>query len=569
MKKKKILSTATVLALVASMAVPTVSMTGCGSKSGAGSEDETVTLTVYSQLANYSGIQAGWAADVLKDKFNVELNIIPDSDGVFETRMESGDLGDLVLWGADTDQYQQAISAGLLYDWNEDDLLADYGPYIKENMAAALEKNQGLSEDGTLYGFGHDVATSSEDHSNFFYTWDVRWDLYKQLGYPEVKDLDGLVDLFKQMQEICPTDDNGNPTYAVSLWPDWDGEMVMYVKSMATAYYGYDELGVGLYDPQTGEYYDELEENGPYLTCLKFFNTLYQQGLLDPDSMTATYDTMLEKVQNGGTFFSIFNYAGSLAYNTDAHTSAGTVMESMVPTDAHPIVYGMNVQGSNRVWTIGANSEYPELCMEIINYMATPEGRLTMEYGPQGVTWDYDEEGNTYFTDLGKSCHADTNTKMEEPYDGTFADGQLKIGNTTWAIDAENPDSNGESYNSDNWASNITEAGSDIEQDWRDHYGFDTFNEYLESTAYVLSPGTSYTPSTKTDELKNTWEQVKTCVVEGSWNAIYAKSDEEFDKIVADMTAQAESYGYADCVSWCENEAATRRALEEEVTAGK
>ena len=54
------------------------------------------------------------------------------------------------------------------------------------------------------------------------------------------------------MKEICPTDELGNETYAASLWPDWDGNMVMYVKAMATAYYGYDELGFGLYNPTNG-----------------------------------------------------------------------------------------------------------------------------------------------------------------------------------------------------------------------------------------------------------------------------------------------------------------------------
>ena len=76
------------------------------------------------------------------DKFNVKLNIIPDSDGVYETRMESGNLGDLVLWGNDSDEYQQAVSKGMLFDWNEDDILSDYGPYIKQNMPYALEKMQ-------------------------------------------------------------------------------------------------------------------------------------------------------------------------------------------------------------------------------------------------------------------------------------------------------------------------------------------------------------------------------------------------------------------------------------------
>ena len=37
--------------------------------------DETVTLNVYSQLANYEGEQIGWFAQIMKDKFNVKLNI--------------------------------------------------------------------------------------------------------------------------------------------------------------------------------------------------------------------------------------------------------------------------------------------------------------------------------------------------------------------------------------------------------------------------------------------------------------------------------------------------------------
>ena len=99
------------------------------------------------------------------------------------------------------------------------------------------------------------------------YSWDLRWDLYSQLGYPEIKNLDDLLAVFKKMKEICPTDELGNETYAASLWPDWDGNMVMYVKALATAYYGYDELGFGLYNPTNGEFYDALDENGPYIEC--------------------------------------------------------------------------------------------------------------------------------------------------------------------------------------------------------------------------------------------------------------------------------------------------------------
>lgn len=561
---KKLLS----MLLVSSMVVGTTSvMTGCGS-----SEDDTVVLDVYSQLANSSGMQTGWSADILLDKCNVKLNIIPDADGVFETRMESGDLGDIVVWANDNDKYPLAVKNNLLYNWEEDNLLSEYGPDIEKNMPDALKKNKELTStitDGasdTLYGFGHNVASSSADHESFFYTWDIRWDLYKQLGYPKVKDLEDYEQLLKDMQKICPTDDAGNKVYAVSLWPDWDDAMVMYVKAAATAYYGYDELGLGLYDPQTGKYHDALEENGPYLTMLKFFNNLYQDDLLDPDSMTQTYDEMIAKVQNGGTLFSIFNYSGSLGYNSKEHTAAGKMMYCMKPEDATPIVYGMNTQGGDRIWSIGANTEYPELCMEVINYLSTPEGRMVMEYGPKGECWEYDENGNTVFTELGAKCRADKNTKMGEKYEGSFQDGALQINNTTWSIDATNPDSNGETYNSTNWKSNLAEAGSEIEQDWRDYTGSTGINDYMEKGKYVVAPGTSYTKGIKDDTLKTTWSQVTTCIKNESWKAIYAKTDKEFDKIVSEMTKDADKYGYDACLDWSLNEASIRKGLEDALT---
>ena len=36
-------------------------------------DGEPITLNVYSQLANYSGLQAHWSADLLLDKYNVRI----------------------------------------------------------------------------------------------------------------------------------------------------------------------------------------------------------------------------------------------------------------------------------------------------------------------------------------------------------------------------------------------------------------------------------------------------------------------------------------------------------------
>jgi len=561
---KKLLS----VLLASSMVIGSASaLTGCGSK-----KNEVIKLNVYSQLANFSGKQIGWSADILKKKFNVELNIIPEGDGVFETRMTSGNLGDIVVWGADNDKYPLAVKNNLLFGWEDDNVLDEYGPYIKKNMPDALKKNKELTKTITngasdkLYGFGANVALNSKDHESFFYTWDTRWDLYKKLGYPKVKNLQDYHKMLKNMQKLCPSDDSGNKVYAVSLWPDWDDAMVMYVKAMATAYYGYDELALGLYDPTNGKYHDALEENGPYLEMLKWFNDLYQDGLIDPDSMTQTYDEMIAKVQNGGTLFSIFNYSGSLGYNTKEHTSAGKLMYCMKPEDASPIVYGMNTQGGDRIWSIGAKTEYPEKCMEIINYLSTPEGRMTMEYGPKGYTWDYDDQKHAYLTDVGVKCQNDKNTTMGGGYKGSYHDGELQINNVTWSLDASNPDSDGETYNKESWASYNATPSSDIEKDWRDKTGCTTINEYMEKGKYTVAPGTSFSKETQDTTLKTTWNQVTTEIKNSSWKAIYAKSDKKFDSIVAGMKKSAKKYGYDKCVEWSRNQASRRKALEDAIT---
>lgn len=528
--------------------------------------EETVTLTVFSPGANYSGELIGWFAQVMKEKFNVVLNLVPDPDGtVYTTRMESGDLGDLVLWINNGDNYQAAVEKELLLDWNEDDILAEYGPYIAEHMQAALEKNTNISG-GTTYGIGHDIGVSATDISGFMYDWSTRWDLYKEIGYPEINNLDDFANALIEMQKVEPENESGKKTYAVSLFSDWDGDLMMFAKSLVTAYYGYDEFGFGFYDTVEQKFIPAIVEDSPYINTLKFYNKLYQAGALDPDSETQGFANCLEDYQNGVAFFTQFDYLGSDVFNSTTNLDAGKAMLTLAPAEATPINYGQNIYGGDYVWSIGDNSEYPELCMAIINWLATPEGRMTQLYGPKDVCWYYDENGKTHFTELGAACATDGNTEMTDGYSGMFKDGLSNL-HVTWQVDAQNLDSNGETFNCDNWESNQNKAVSAIEQDWIDVNGSSNANEYLGSREYKLSLGTTYAPTPKSDELLVTWNQVAECVKSLSWSAIYASSDEEFNSLIAEMIEKANTYGLADCIAYQEGEAVLRKAAEDAAMA--
>ncbi len=170
-------------------------------------------------------------------------------------------------------------------------------------MEKALEKNRKIS-DGHVYGFGYDVATESGEYGDFDYHPDIRWDLYEQIGKPEVTELEDYVDILKQMKEICPTSDSGKETYGVSPFSDWDGDMMMFAKSTCTNFFGMDEFGVGLY----------RVSDGSYLWVLHFYNELYRNDLLAPESRTQGYGGCTEDYQDGAAFFCIFAWLAASQY---------------------------------------------------------------------------------------------------------------------------------------------------------------------------------------------------------------------------------------------------------------
>ena len=557
---------ATIL-LVLIMAVSAFALTACNTPGGS-DEREIVQLVVFSQLANFSGtMSTGWAAEILRDKFGVELLIISDIDGTFQTRMQDGFLGDLIIFGDNGRHYMNAANSGFLFDWDEDDLLRDFGPFIYEHMQMALQTNRNL-HDGRLFGFGHNVATAAEDHEDFFYYPYLRWDLYQQLGMPPIYTLECFIDILYAMRELEPYTPDGLRTFGVSFFPDWDGDMVMMVKS-TPALYGYDEFGLGLYCTLTQTYqpiFTPIEEGGMYLRALRFYNQLFQRGLVDPDSMTQTFNDMIEKYTRGQAFWNIFSWMAS-PFNTEENMAAGRAMMPVAAADQRNIVYGLNVFGGNRIWTIGSNSAHPELVMEIINWFATPEGVLTYLYGPQGLMWDYDENGYLFLTELGAAAEQDNNTEITfGDWTGSFGDGSFEHNNTTWSSDAINLESPvGETFNHNTWRNTLeNQYVHPIEQSWRDHFNAVRADDYLIARGkYSVSIGTDFAEDILDARMQFMWDQVTMTIRNRSWEAIYASSDEEFDRIVALMIQEAYDFGYEELREWNAYQGERRRAAED------
>lgn len=546
--------------------------------------EEVVTLTVYSQWSDLGsgndGELQGWMADVLLEKLHVKLDIryisdmehVPEDadiicwDSFYSEWNSAVESGEMLGWNS-------AIESGELSDWNEDDLLAGHGSYIMEHFSKALAYSAGLN-DGIVYGIGCDCAENIEDVEGFGNIWYLRWDLYQKLGCPSIRDLNEYLAMLEDMGQAYPENESGDKTYAMSLNRRMDA--YWSANRIAMSYFGYCEHGFGLYDPETGVYHDCMEENGPYVQALKFMNALYQKGLLDPDSRTQEYAGTYEKTQAGRVFFHIFDTLGQV-YNEDneENTAQNRIMLPVLPSEASPVQDGMDTTGrfSGKMWSISANTEYKERCMDVINWLYTPDGVLTSCYGPQGLCWDYNDDGYLYLTDFGYQCWEDGNTEMPEAYSGeTFYDGCLMgwMDNYTVSLYGTNAASpHGESYYWRYWKLMQAEPSCEAEKTWREAYAkADSLWEYMKKGEnYTVLPrlelanGFSETQLTEQDEEMRS--RVEEIIKEGSWDAVYAKDDEEFARIISEMAEDAKKAGYEQCIEVYQKDAESRYAAEE------
>lgn len=565
--KKKVIS----IMLCAAMAVS--ALAGCSSgdsqsstssagstSSGDGSAsdskyEEFITVDVFDGQANYQGIQSGWFAKIVKDKFNMELNIIAPNvagggDTLFQTRSAAGDLGDLILTNADNGRLQNLVKAGLVMDMT--DLLADAESIHQYDMA--IENANSLVEEDGIYAIPSAVSSNAptepgESLEPTFGAY-VRWDAYKAAGYPEIKDLDGLLDVLKQMQEAVPTSDSGKPTYALSFFKDWDGNMMNNAKQ-PTCYYGYDELGFVLAKADGSDYQDITDSDSMYMKVLEFFYKANQMGLVDPESTTQNYDTMYSKYQDGQILFAFWPWLGQAAYNTPQHKEEGKGFMLADIDNMQIFSYGCTPNGDvKNCIMIGSKAEDPQRLVDFIDWLYSPEGIMASASqtgstcGPEGLTWEM-QDGQPVLTEFGKKALYGEDVSVPEEWGGgTWKDGVSQLNYTSVSKKDINP-VNGVVYDFSMWDSVLAENTTALDTDWQEKMGAKTTMEFLQANdKIIVAPGSGFAAPEEDSQITTLRGQCKATIVDTSWQMIFASDDEQFESLQKQMQDTLEGLDY-------------------------
>ncbi|EAC5363195.1 ABC transporter substrate-binding protein [Listeria monocytogenes] len=557
------------------------SLAGCGGAAesdtdAASSEsgyDETITIDVYNGLANYMGMQEGWFAKIVRDKFNMELNIIApnvagNGDTLYQTRTAAGDLGDLIIVD-NGQQYNELVEAGLLTDASE-----YYETMENVQRFDAAVQNLNKDADG-LYGFPTSVSTlkatdPSEGLDPTFGAY-VRWDLYGEQGYPEIGTLEDLLPVIQKMQEDNPTTDSGKKVYGFSLFSDWDGNMMNAGKQLVT-YYGYDESGFVLAKADGSDYQSILDSDSEYIRALKFYFEANQMGLVDPESTTQNYDTLFAKFQEGQVLFSWWPWLGQAAFNTTTNLTDGKGFMLAPIQDQKIFSYGAEVYGGKQFIGIGSNAEDPERIAAFIDWLYSSEGVLANSSqtsgssGPEGLTWEM-KDGEPVLTEFGKQALLDGDGDVPEEYGGgSYKDGVSALNvNTVLPIDI-NPDT-GFPYAYTMWESYQNETTDPVKEDWSKNMGgAESTIGYLEENDQLLvAPGASYVAPEDSSEISTLRNQAKATIIEYSWRMVFAKDEAEFDQLLKEMQETADGLGYQTVLEFDMNNAKDQNEKRVEV----
>ncbi|MDE6566192.1 MAG: hypothetical protein K2K70_00490 [Lachnospiraceae bacterium] len=510
-----------VFGVVAVLAVVVLLTQGTGggtekSKQETVAEEDLTELTAYTVYGSYDGMQEGWFGELLKQKFHVKLRINPFMEGMDM----SGN--DIVVLSSLGDDYQSAKNQGKLLPLSDGE-------------------------------YGHTMTASDTYHDDFFQTWDLRYDLYLKCGRPQIKDLDSLRGVLKDMQNMCKGE---GKVYGASAWTDWDETNLFYATMLCSGYYGLATKDFVLYDNE-GNVYDILDNKGTYVKALHFLNQLYRDGLLDLDSRTNTYEKVAEKAEEGQLLWSLVDYLGSAYYNTESHLDAGKAMYPVVPEDA--VLAAYQTVNNERVIAVNADTAHGDLCKRLVEYLSSPIGMMEGTYGPEGLFWYYDKEGKSHLTEAGRNWYdsenkyevvMETDEKKYAMYDGMkFWDGFPMLNFEPFMRCDINPDT-GEKYEAKYWESYVPKEETDNEmwETWKADHHATQIQTYLEKRGKYRIYREKYLAD---EEKPKSWDALSEIIVQGSWDAVYAGSEAEFQQNVSLMRTRAHKEGgYRECVAY-------------------
>ncbi|MGN7165271.1 hypothetical protein ACTHSJ_05455 [Paenibacillus cellulositrophicus] len=588
MSKSRKAAKKSVMLLFACLFIASVGLAGCGGASNeeSGTDAKTsenntaidhskpLTITVFDNAANYQGEQTGWYGKLLKDKFNLTLNILAPQvagDQLYKTRSAAGNLGDLLI--IDNSQLEELIPAGLIMDLTDRVKNTKYlSQYVDNHFKPFNEAFDKVNPDGKIYAlptFTADTSPTTFSEDQPYSSPILPWDYYKGVGAPKLNNLTDLLNVLKKMQEKYPKTPDGKPIVPITLWKDWDGGGMENVRWLSN-WYGYEQPdGTSTLQLNAkGDIVPLIDDNSMYKKILQFYFTANQMGLIDPDSASQDWNKVSEKLTNKQVLLLWYSWQRGF-YNSIERGKNGDGYVSVPIADSRIIQTSDAYYGNGRVFAIGSKAKNPERIMEFLDWSVSPEGLRYYTNGFEGFNYEKTDDGKFKLTETGQTAFQ-KNTPVPDQYGGGgYQDGQSKINSMIMSDFVKDPDT-GEFYNNNYWSSTIEANKTALTSDWQKTYNAKNATDYYQKNKMIdIVPNINTSFGVDSSDIKNKRSQISDYVKNASWKMVFAKDQAEFDQLWAKMKTDVAGLGWNDVLAADTAKAQKIVQMRSEASAGK
>ena len=561
MKMKKVVAMVSALAMVAGLC------TSAAADEAATDSDlsEHVEITIGGINMGSSDTKEGWPNEVvqkLEDKFNVTLSLKTYDNESLNLDLSGGNTTDIVqVNDANIEGVVKGKHAVNLEDYK------DIAPNIfsdNMNFRNELMKTYKSNGDGVQY-FVTPRVTFDGAEANYGTVLNngyiVRWDLYKEIGCPEINNDDDYIEALKKMKEIYPETEDGLPVYAMSAYNDSQLHAYFYKGCLAE---GYINLQGGIYvqNVTTNELVPDLYDEGvdgdtPFWSGVKFYNKLYREGLLDPDCFITKSEDLKEKYNKGQYLGGSVNwYYGT--YNENQRTADPETLKEYVTLPSY-LGWGneKNLGGwFGKYFFVSSHSENVERAVMILDYLQSEEFSRDIDSGVEG-RWTTDDSGKPSLTADTVAMKTD-GSRLDEWKTSGIGESDLSA---MCGLDYYNVASDGGLidlwYDEDMLDDSMTYAEKDMCSTLGIDIPSDTLKKRVEAgTSIDLGTGINAIqmglPTTPKNivRIDSNCEEITMSAIP---SLVQAASDEEFEAAKADLIAQLKDAGAEESVEWWTN----------------
>ena len=348
----------------------------------------------------------------IEDQLGMDIQFVYMTSEVYAAGLSSGDLPDIVA----TDNNLAAIlDNGVAF--NADPYLEEYVPnFLRGKARMAYDVFTALmdGEEGFYFfpqKIGYNGVGYSNGPANRGYV--VRWDYYKELGYPPINNEDDYLRVLQQMHANHPCTEEGYPTYLFGT-NNYSGYATAFRAELSLDYWASYKYQNNIFTNEVFDGYTDTEHS-MWWSSMAWFNKLYragkEDGSFDMDFLTQTAEQYASKCARG-QYLGLQNSSPAF-YNAmvkkDPNTLCGYGMVPTAAANLYTNVYQLLGNGSAYMWFISKNSQHKEAALGLFNYMCDPDFLRDAAMGRRGVTWDYDMDGIPRLTEFGRAQFDDYN----------------------------------------------------------------------------------------------------------------------------------------------------------------